>query len=77
MWRQPHVLQNGRFVPVWHSMVASPRGEVVEELTQEAGGMIVQTIDLDEVAERRATMPSLKTATRRLRRVLRAVKAEY
>ena len=43
-----------------HSMVASPRGEVVEELTQEAGGMIVQTIDLDEVAERRATMPSLK-----------------
>ena len=34
--------------------------EVVEELTQEAGGMIVQTIDLDEVAERRATMPSLK-----------------
>ena len=32
----------------------------MEELTQEAGGMIVQTIDLDEVAERRATMPSLK-----------------
>ena len=43
-----------------HSMVAGPRGEVLAELTQEAGGVIVQTLDLDEVAARRASMPSLK-----------------
>ena len=43
-----------------HSMVAGPRGQILEELTQEAGGEIVQTLDLDEIARCRATMPSLK-----------------
>ena len=68
-----HALENNVFLAVanmyckmddlflfGHSMVAGPRGEVLEELTQEAGGVIVQTLDLDEIAQRRATMPSLK-----------------
>ena len=45
---------------VGHSMVAGPRGQVVEELTEEGGGVIVCTLDLDEVAQCRANMPSLK-----------------
>lgn len=43
-----------------HSMIANPRGQVIEELTEDCGGLIVQTIDLDQVYEHRAVMPSLK-----------------
>ncbi len=43
-----------------HSMVAGPRGEVIAELTEGGGNVLVQTVDLDEVKVRRASMPSLK-----------------
>ena len=43
-----------------HSMIAGPRGQVVEELTQDGGGLIVRTVDLDEIYACRANMPSLK-----------------
>lgn len=43
-----------------HSMIAGPRGQVIEELTQEGGGLIVRTVDLDEIYACRANMPSLK-----------------
>lgn len=68
-----HALENNVFLAVsntycrmddlflfGHSMVAGPRGQILEELTQEAGGEIVQTLDLEEIARCRATMPSLK-----------------
>ncbi len=68
-----HALENNVYVAVanhyaqmddlflfGHSMIAGPRGQVIEELTEDQGGLIVRTIDLEEIYECRANMPSLK-----------------
>ena len=43
-----------------NSMVVNPRGQVLEELGTDSEGIIVHTIDLDELDKYRSTMPSLK-----------------
>ena len=43
-----------------HSMVVNPRGQILEDAGDAHEKVIVCTIDLDEVASYRASMPSLK-----------------
>lgn len=68
-----HALENNIFLAVCntyskmedlflfgHSMIANPRGKILEEIEEDQEGVIVYTVDLDEVATYRAIMPSLK-----------------
>ena len=43
-----------------HSKIVDPRGRVMEESEKKGDDVLVQTIDLDQVYEMRAVMPSLK-----------------
>lgn len=43
-----------------HSKIVDPRGRVIEESEKKGDDVLVQTIDLDQVYEMRAVMPSLK-----------------